>query len=619
MSFFHFQREEINMAISLNCKGGTLPRELQELLTTLGEEYPIKTDGSGDLEVAFQKSSSPDILNVSRDGNRAVISYGRTNHAARGIGTLLAGLPAEGESITETIPFTSFGIMLDCSRNAVMKVDHFKKWLRRLALFGYNMAMLYTEDTYELAGEFFFGHLRGRYTAEEMKEINRYADNLGIEMIGCIQTLGHLRQILKWPAYKHIKDTSSVVLVGEEETYNLIDKMIGFYDQCFTSRRLHVGMDEAWDLGRGRYMDLHGYRRGFDIFNEHLARVVESCAARGLEPMIWSDMYFRMGSQDGDYYDRNCVIPADVAAAIPGGVQLVYWDYYHKDAEFYSEWIRRHRELGSEPVMASGVWTWSKLWYHHRQTRQTVGPCLHACREQGVKEVFFTLWGDDGAYCEFDSAMAGLCYAAQSAFGGAEPDDATLERRFRAVCGGEYQTMIMPDEAFNNMAPGARLLWAPPLMESFSNAIEGNDGREERLGQYLACLTDLVERLQPAAAAGTGAADLEHALRLALALQEKVALRLKLIRAYPSRDRARLEEVREDAGGVADAMEQLSESFRRQWYRRNKPQGFEELQCRLAGQSVRHRELQKRIDELLSGETDSIPELDEVLFRETPQ
>ncbi len=51
--------------------------------------------------------------------------------------------------------------MLDCSRNAVITVVHFKKWLRQLALLGYNMAMLYTEDTYELPGEYYFGHLRG--------------------------------------------------------------------------------------------------------------------------------------------------------------------------------------------------------------------------------------------------------------------------------------------------------------------------------------------------------------------------------------------------------------------------------------------------------------------------
>ena len=45
-----------------------------------------------------------------------------------------------------------FGVMLDCSRNAVMKVEEVKKFAAILKKFGYNMMMLYTEDTYEVDG-----------------------------------------------------------------------------------------------------------------------------------------------------------------------------------------------------------------------------------------------------------------------------------------------------------------------------------------------------------------------------------------------------------------------------------------------------------------------------------
>jgi hypothetical protein len=45
--------------------------------------------------------------------------------------------------------------------------------------------------------------------------------------------------------------------------------------------------------------------------------------------------------------------------------------------------------------------------------------------------------------------------------------------------------------------------------------------------------------------------------------------------------------------------------------RRNKPQGYEVLQIRLAQQTQRHRELVRRIEELLAGEVNSIPELDD--------
>ena len=69
--------------------------------------------------------------------------------------------------------------MLDCSRNAVMKVSYAKSVIAKLALMGYNLAMLYTEDTYQLPDEPHFGFLRGAYTLEEVQELDEYADSLG--------------------------------------------------------------------------------------------------------------------------------------------------------------------------------------------------------------------------------------------------------------------------------------------------------------------------------------------------------------------------------------------------------------------------------------------------------
>lgn len=40
--------------------------------------------------------------------------------------------------------------MVDCSRNAVLLVKSAKNLLRKMALMGYNMLQLYTEDTYEV-------------------------------------------------------------------------------------------------------------------------------------------------------------------------------------------------------------------------------------------------------------------------------------------------------------------------------------------------------------------------------------------------------------------------------------------------------------------------------------
>ncbi len=71
-----------------------------------------------------------------------------------------------------------FGVMLDCSRNAVPKVSALKKFMDALQKMGYNTLELYGEDTYEVEGEPYLGYMRGRYSASEIKELDAYAQGV---------------------------------------------------------------------------------------------------------------------------------------------------------------------------------------------------------------------------------------------------------------------------------------------------------------------------------------------------------------------------------------------------------------------------------------------------------
>ena len=81
---------------------------------------------------------------------------------------------------SEQTGFDMIGVMIDSSRNGVIHPEASQSFLMRLALMGVNMAILYTEDTYEIPGEPFFGYLRGRYTASELRAIDDYAFLFGI-------------------------------------------------------------------------------------------------------------------------------------------------------------------------------------------------------------------------------------------------------------------------------------------------------------------------------------------------------------------------------------------------------------------------------------------------------
>jgi hypothetical protein len=600
--------------------------KLANAFNVLAVDYNIATADNGGVQLVCTEDKSITGFKCKLDGNVAEIAFSEIHYCTRAVSLIMAGLIKDGEEVEEKSPFDNYGIMLDCSRNKVFKVEQIKKWLRRLSMMGYNTVMLYTEDTYEIEGEPLFGYLRGAYTAEELKQIDDYANSLGIEMIPCIQVLGHLEQILQWPGYGKIKDTARVMLVDEPETYKLIEKMIETFKNAFRTDRIHIGMDETHDLGRGRFMDKNGYERGFDIFNRHLSKVVDICKKYEYKPMIWSDMYFRLGNATQNYYDLETVIPDDVKAKIPEEVQLVYWDYYHAEKDFYDKFIDMHRDLAGEPFVASGVWTWSQTWYNHDQTVNCAGPCVKSCIEKNTRELIFTMWGDDGAYCDFDSALAGLMWLSEYAYCPEKMSDERLEKIYETICGSSFAATVTASGITTLFwgEDGKRLehdafsvpsvLWDDPIFNIYINnyihfAQQSADKHSERL-------VKIAEQLNPVAEINN-AGDFSHAIKVAKFLSKKLAIASELHKAYNNADKKTLANIKEREVCEAIALlEEMMESFRKQWLEQCKPFGLEVLQKRFAGLKIRYEELAKRLGEFLNGEIEEIPELE--AHREVP-
>ena len=171
------------------------------------------------LEI-FVEFQEEDELFVKRNGNKIHIVCKEPVHYYRGLTQIFCN--GEVYENKEKVFFEKNGVMLDCSRNAVFRVDKVKSIIRMSAKLGLNVLMLYTEDTYEVSEEPYFGIYRGRYTREEIKEIDSYASIFGIELVPCIQTLAHLHNTLKWQGMENIKDTEDILEVGKEETYVFI-------------------------------------------------------------------------------------------------------------------------------------------------------------------------------------------------------------------------------------------------------------------------------------------------------------------------------------------------------------------------------------------------------------
>ena len=579
---------------------------MDHFLTELQCAYPDKAE----LLASVSLNHSDAIKGFSYNPAEKRLTFSDVPSACRGLSYVLAApdLPAE-----ESCPFGKRGLMYDMSRNAVSTLATLKETIRQMALSGFNHLMLYTEDTYRLDGEEYFGYMRGAYSKEELQAVNEYAGLFEIEVTGCIQTLGHLEQILAWPAYAAIKDTRTVLCIDEEKSYALIEKMILRMKEVFSSGQIHIGMDEAHGFGTGRFLEKYGFQDSFDVIARHLNRVCDICRKHGLQPMIWSDMFFRIGSEHHDYYDLAAKIPDYAKERIPEDVSFVYWDYYHEDKAVYDTMLDTHRNMSTRVAMASGIWSWSRFWYDHKKTMDTVRPCLESCREKGIDDVLFTMWGDDGAYCDFDSVQSGVFLTGNEMFGAVEECQA---KRFAVLFDADIEAKLAAsDISGSGIKPlkggfeAPTLLWDDPLLGKYWNCLTTQEGEgfAVTLIDWYANLCSTLEPHRHDRKMG----DNHYIAELAGVLSEKASLRKDLQELYRRDDRAGAKALAHRADSFAEKLGKLELLFSENWLRRNKPFGLETMQIRFAGLATRYREMSRRLTRWGAKEIECIEELDE--------
>ncbi|MFV0416690.1 MAG: family 20 glycosylhydrolase [Chthoniobacterales bacterium] len=594
--------EQNLLAIDLSDNKELAPA-LAEIVTDFPERFGNKKSGR---PVCFSRlEGEAEQLQIVFESDRVIIRYSTPACAFRGLATVMSGQTED--CITKTF-FPSRGVMVDMSRNGVLRSETLRYIIRRMALMGLNRLLLYSEDIFSVEGAPFVGYFRGGYTTSELREMDQYAALFGIEIVPCIQTLGHLEQILQWPAYQHLRDTSNVLLAGEKETYAFIEKLIDTATAPFRSRRIHVGIDEAHGVGSGVYRQKNGPHRPFDVLSMHLEKVAAICQQRNLDPMIWSDMFFRLGSVSNDYYDRESVIPEDAIRCIPGNVDLVYWDYYHRDEAFYDEWIARHNALGKTPVFAAGVWTWNRFWTGLPHSLATIAPGMAAARRGNIKEVFATLWCDDGAECDFLSALPGLEFFAAECF---ERGVEAVQKQFYSTCDADwdswYAASLLDHEAGDEGGDGEAanlskiLLWHDPLLGFFEKHFP--DTLSE---QY----TRLQVKLEAASKLSGNNTRLAHPARLAAFLSLKARLHQCLRPAYQKHDLSTLEDiVKHLLPDLQTALRKLHEGHRLLWRELYQPFGWDVIDRRYGGLRSRLETLSELLKQHIHV-GDSIPELE---------
>ncbi|MBR2370982.1 MAG: beta-N-acetylhexosaminidase [Clostridia bacterium] len=591
--------------------------ELLDGFREICEQASLELAGENEREGAFGiavikgDKFSIERVKCTKCGATAKITYTQKAEFFRACSMLAAFIDSDEADIKQIPNDSMLCLMADMSRNAVYNIPSAKRMIRYLALMGFNSLMLYTEDTYELPGYPYFGHMRGRFTKQELKEIDDYAYMLGIEVIPCVQALAHLSTALRWPDFHGYKDTNDILLVGHEKTYNYIKAVLDLCSECFRSRRINLGMDEAFQLGRGQYLTKNGYRTSSEIMLEHLDRVINLCSEAGLAPMIWSDMFFRI-EFNGQYRVAEGEISKEVIDLIPDSLTPIYWDYNSLSKEIFSHMIDCHLKFKTPVIFAGGAWKWSGFAPHNRRSLESTKMQLDVCESKGVKNIIVTAWGDNGGEASQFAPLPVLLYFAERVY--CKNDDTEhLEVRSKECFNIGYEALLTLDAP--NELPGAVEIVGrhpnPSRYLLYNDPLEGLFDRHLIPETVANGFKEAARRLEAYCDNENFGYIYQTLASLCRLLAVKADLSERMRTAYCAGDRQALTEIKNTIPEIIALLEDFINKFRTQWYLENKTFGLTNSELRLGGLKERLYSTKMRLESYLDGKIERIEELEQ--------
>ena len=565
-----------------------LEPELQQGLKVL-EKYNFVQVCKNGVKVNTEHGEA---LKIQKREDALMITYDTNLHfymaLARGFGM------GNGEQIIKP-KIKELGFMLDCSRNAVPTVETVKQLICLLALIGYTYLELYTEETYELPDEPYFGYKRGRYSEMELREIVAFSKMFGVQMVPCIQTLAHLQNLANWRPYFDHMDIDDILMVGDERTYALIRKMITYCREVFETERIHIGMDEAFHLGRGRYTDVNGYRSKHEIYLEHLKNVFAICQELGMKPDFWAD----------GFYDTD--LPLEDIKAIFNGNQLpIYWEYSIEEKEPHAEKMRKLKEYAGHVSYAGATWRCLGYAPNNALSDRVANVAFEAAFECGVEDILMTAWGDDGGECSFYTLLPSMWHAAELIY----PIKTDKEKIIESLTGYTDEEWRMCDK-MNYVMPNASKLCNSVKYLLHNDFLIGllDANIPENAGEVYRELLPKFEELEQKE--NRFSYLFKTYAAACKVLIKKATYSKRLYKAYQEKDKDAIRHMVAELEPIKEGLLQFYDTYRIQWMKENKGFGFEILDVRIGGLISRADTVKYVLEEYLAGRMERIYELEE--------
>ena len=378
-----------------------------------------------------------------------------------GLETLAQLVDAQGRipacEIEDAPLFELRGIMLDVSRGKVPRRETLEQIVDLCVSLKLNLLMLYTEHTFRFRRHPQIGAGSSPLDAETLRTLDEYAASRFVQLVPCLQSLGHMEHILRLPAYAHLAETDMAwtiapALPGASE---LLADLYDEYLPNFRSPLFNANCDEPWDLGRGRSAERSHELGPGGLYLEHIGRLQELAARHGKRLMIWGDVVHA-------HPERIAQIDRDL-------ILLDWW--YEADLDY--DRVSRFAQAGLEFLVCPGTSSWNSLFPRVENSLINISRWAAAGRRHGARGLVVTDWGDFGHYNLQGNSWLAFAWAAQESWSGAsEPErfDRAFSRQLFGDARGETARLYRELGAVHD--PGFAMFNGSPLQYLFFDDLQ---------------------------------------------------------------------------------------------------------------------------------------------------
>jgi len=402
--------------------------------------------------------------------------------------------------------------------------------------------------------------------------------------------------LTNWGCYSDHMDIDDILLVDDERTYALIRKMIAFCRETFDSRKINIGSDEAFHLGRGKYTDRNGYVSKDELYLRHIKRVFDICEEYGMEVEFWADAIYDTGST-----------VEETQAVFDDGQMPIYWDYYKPDKDYHVEKLERLKLYAGKVKGAAGAWKWIGFAPDNAFSDRVTDSMLAAADECGVNDMLMTSWGDNGDECSLFATLPSLWYAANQVY----PTDVDMDKVLYALTGytdaewRQCDLLNKTDVQNDDISNAVKYLLANDYLIGIMDAhMTGREGAyfEARYAEF----KELAER----------DSDFSYIFKsyaaMCKVLIHKATYSKRIRAAYKSGDKVAMREMLEELQIIREDAKELYKLYRKFWLKENKSYGMEVEDVRIGGGIIARIEtVEILLSEYLEGTIDKIYELED--------